>query len=45
MDTTISFMLKKSSDMSQEHTLLTRLIMVGNCVENIRPENSGQKGF
>lgn len=36
---------KKSPDMSQEHILLTRLIMVGNFVENIRPENSGQKGF
>ena len=36
---------KKSPDVSQEHILLTRLIMVGNFVENIRPENSGQKGF
>lgn len=31
--------------MLQERILLTRLIMVGNFVKNIRPENSGQKGF
>ena len=34
---------KKSPDMSQEHILLTRLIMVENFGENTRLENSGQK--